>query len=141
MKPSSLAVLDAPEAARRTPCVLLAEDDLAFRLLLWSAFRSWGFSVIEASNGLELAALLESQLLDPPHAATVDLVVSDIRMPGRSGLLALAELRERDWSTPVVLMSAFGDAAAHAEALRLGATLLDKPFPLRALHDLVGALR
>ena len=140
MKPSAIEVPEVPEAQRRPPCVLLAEDDFAFRRLLWAAFRRWGFLVIEARDGLELGALLESQLLDPAHAASVDLVVSDIRMPGRSGLLALAELRERDWSTPVVLMSAFGDAAAHAEALRLGATLLDKPFPLAALHDLVGKL-
>jgi DNA-binding response OmpR family regulator len=139
MKSSPLEMPDAPDVARR-PCVLLAEDDLAFRMLLWAAFRSWGFAVIEASDGRELGDLLKSQLLEPEHGAVIDLVVSDIRMPGRSGLAALAELRERDWSTPVVLMSAFGDAAAHAEALRLGATLLDKPFPLAALHDLVGKL-
>ena len=139
MKPSPLEIPDVPEAVRR-PCVLLAEDDLAFRMLLWAAFRSWGFEVIEASDGLELGAMLQSQRLGPEYGPVVDLVVSDIRRPGRSGLLALAELRERDWSTPVVLMSAFGDAAAHAEALRLGATLLDKPFPLAALHALVGKL-
>jgi hypothetical protein len=35
------------EATRRPPRVLLAEDDLAFRMLLWAAFRSWGFEVLE----------------------------------------------------------------------------------------------
>ncbi len=129
-----------PRATRQPRCVLLAEDDYDFRLLLAAAFRSWGYDVIEARDGLQLGALLESQLLAPPHRSAVDLVVADIRMPGRSGLLALAELREHNWSTPVVLMSAFSDAAAHAEALRLGATLLHKPFRLVALHALVGDL-
>lgn len=125
---------------RRAPYVLIAEDDYAFRRLLAAAFRRWGYGVLEAKDGLELGALLESQLFDQARAPVIDLVVSDIRMPGRSGLYALAELRERNWTTPVVLMSAFGDAAAHAEALRLGAHLIDKPFALERLHALVGEL-
>jgi DNA-binding response OmpR family regulator len=130
-----------PENAKpAAPCVLLAEDDYEFRRLLASAFRRWGYQVIEAQDGLELESLIESRLLDAGNP-TVDLLVSDIRMPGVSGLTALADLRERNWRTPVILMSAFGDAFAHAQALRLGATLLDKPFPLKRLHDLVGELQ
>jgi DNA-binding response OmpR family regulator len=136
----SPATPEAQPPLRRTPYVLIAEDDYAFRRLLAAAFRRWGYGVLEAKDGLELGALLESQLFDQNRAPSIDLVVSDIRMPGRSGLFALAELRERNWTTPVVLMSAFGDAAAHAEALRLGAHLIDKPFALERLHSLVGGL-
>ncbi len=126
--------------ARGIPYVLIAEDDHAFRRLLVAAFRRWGFGVLEARDGLELGALLDTLLMHRDRAPVIDLVVSDIRMPGRSGLMALAELRERNWSTPVVLMSAFGDAHTHAQALRLGATMLDKPFPLAKLHDLIADL-
>jgi DNA-binding response OmpR family regulator len=131
---------EAQRRKRAVRCVLLAEDDYEFRRLLTTAFRRWGYEVIEARDANELNALIRSHLFDPHVPAVVDLLVSDIRMPGGTGLLALAELRERNWSTPVVLMSAFSDAVAHAEALRLGATLLDKPFPLSTLHDLVGEL-
>lgn len=54
-------------------------------------------------------------------------------MPGKSGLEVLAGLRQSDWSTPVILITAFGDEWTHAEAQRLGATSIDKPFDL---HDL-----
>jgi DNA-binding response OmpR family regulator len=122
-----------PEGPR--PRVLIAEDDEEFRRLLVASFEKWGFAVIEARDGRELFALV-----DPVRGPTVDLVVSDIRMPGVNGLDALAALREHDWQVPVVLMSAFFDPETHAEALRLGATLLHKPFPLATLERLVGHL-
>jgi DNA-binding response OmpR family regulator len=52
-------------------------------------------------------------------------------MPGPSGLEVLARLREEEWATPVLLISAFDDDATHAEARRLGAVgVLHKPFDL-----------
>jgi DNA-binding NtrC family response regulator len=68
----------------------------------------------------------------------LDLIITDVRMHGVTGLEILAGLRENDWSTPVILMTAFGDAELHAEAMRLGAlAVLDKPFELDALRTLV----
>lgn len=58
-----------------------------------------------------------------------DLIVCDYRMPGRSGLDFLAELKRMHSTTPVLMISAFADAETEAEARRLGAEdLLRKPF-------------
>jgi FixJ family two-component response regulator len=58
-------------------------------------------------------------------------------MHGVTGLDVLAGLRETDWATPVILLTAFGDAELHAEAHRLGAlAVFDKPFDFRDLRKL-----
>ncbi len=76
------------------------------------------------------------------NGGPVDVVVSDIRMPGASGLDLLAGLRRDDWTTPVVLITAFGDPGGrHAEAYRLGAdAVLDKPLDVDDLRLVVQTL-
>jgi CheY-like chemotaxis protein len=65
-----------------------------------------------------------------------DLIVCDYRMPGRSGLEFLEELRRMDSVVPVLMISAFADAETEAEAKRLGAEdLLRKPFRRQELVD------
>jgi FixJ family two-component response regulator len=63
-----------------------------------------------------------------------------VRMPGYDGLNVLASLRQTPSRIPLILITAFGTAAAHATAERLGAfAMLDKPFQLDDLLDLVRA--
>jgi DNA-binding response OmpR family regulator len=119
------------------PRVLLAEDDAQMRLMLASALRRDGCEVIEVSDGWELLRYLtENRLeslpsLDTGASRRIDLLISDIRMPGRSGLDILAGMRWADWPMPVILITAFGDSQTHAEARRLGAAaVFDKPFDL-----------
>ena len=121
---------EAP-AARRPPCVLVAEDDQAMRNLLVEQLRKRGYDVIEAANGIEVLEILTKSL---PGENAIDLIVSDIRMPGVTGLEILAGLRSSQWSTRVILITAFGDARTHAEAARLGVLrVFDKPFKLADL--------
>jgi CheY-like chemotaxis protein len=109
--------------------VLLAEDDEEMRSMLAEALRREGYAVVEARNGDELLARVRSSVLSTDDGAPVDLVVSDIRMPGCSGLEVLEKLRDEDWAVPVILITAFGDEETHRKARSLGATLvLDKPF-------------
>ena len=76
--------------------------------------------------GLEVT-FVEADLRD----LEFDAVLSDIKMPGKSGIEMVGELRRIRPDTPVVLMTGFGDAHTHAQALRLGATaVLDKPLRL-----------
>ncbi len=115
----------------RPACVLLADDDAEMRRLLARGLRKWGYLVVEAHDGNQLGALLDALVLDALGAHHVDVVVADIRMPGPSGIELLAKLRSRDRATPMILMTAFGDPALHAEARRLGASaVFDKPFDL-----------
>ena len=128
------------------PRVVLAEDDLELRGLLASTLRRDGFEVVEATDGPDLLRVIGEEILRAQDGPGVDLVVSDIRMPGLSGLNVLAGLRRADWSTPVLLITGFGDHQTHAEARRLGAAaVLDKPFDLDVFRstvlDLAGASR
>jgi len=61
-------------------------------------------------------------------------------MPKRDGLTVVEALRAAGWTGPIIVMTAFADAAAHAHARRLGAFLLDKPFELDDLRTLAAWL-
>ena len=120
--------------------MLLADDDEAMRDLVATGLRRAGFEVTEAANGSALLAFVRA--LGPPGSGEApDVVISDIRMPGASGLEVVQALRAAGWTIPVILITGFGDAETHADAIRLGATvLLDKPFELSHLVHLVGRL-
>jgi len=65
-----------------------------------------------------------------------DLLVCDYRMPGKSGLDLLSELRLRNSRMPVVMVSAYADAETEGTSKRLGASaLLRKPFRRQELLD------
>lgn len=115
--------------------VLIAEDDPEMGDLLAAALHLDGYEVVHARTGAQLLDSIGTQLLNALDRAPVDLIISDIRLPGMSGLEVLAALRQTDWSTPVILISAFADPETHAEAHRLGATLVfNKPFDIDDLR-------
>jgi DNA-binding response OmpR family regulator len=116
--------------------ILLAEDNDEMRTMLASILRRDGYVVIEAKDGRELVKHLSEH--GTGEASDIDLVISDIRMPGASGLDVLAGLREVDWSMPVILITAFGSVDTKSRAGVLGAAiLLDKPFELEDLRHAV----
>lgn len=123
------------------PVVVLAEDDDELRHLVARRLRGHGCEIVEARTGLELAELLLEHAAEHRTRRTVELVISDILMPGLTGLELVALLRRIDWALPVILMTGFGDADTHAEAARLGAAVFDKPVDLDVLAAaVVGSL-
>lgn len=129
-RPSIVPPTRAPRSAAVAPLVIVAEDDDELRQLLCHKLRRHGCRVMAARTGLELAQLL----VEPGHEpAAVELVITDIRMPGLTGLEIVALLRQVDWALPVIVITGFGDLEAHAEAARLGAMLFDKPVDLDVL--------
>jgi len=128
----------AHEAARRR--VLLAEDDESLRKLIASSLESDGFEVWQARDGEELLAEIETVLAHEPGGADSCVVVTDMHMPGLGGLDVLAVLRCASVSTPVILMTAFGDDEVFREARDLGSiSVLSKPFALDTLREAVMA--
>jgi DNA-binding response OmpR family regulator len=108
------------------------------RVLLSSALAEAGYSVTAVGSGGALLAELRSAvaygLSEPP-----DFVVSDVRMPGWSGLEVLAIAQMLDVELPFVLITAFGDQETHKIARALGAiAVLNKPFDL---DELVATVR
>lgn len=130
--------------AMHPPRVLLADDDPDCREPIAERLRALGYSVIEARNGSELAEQLDSLLLfgeakgeDLPFA----LVISDVRMPGHTGLEVLDELRRASVDVGVILFSGDGRPQTREDAVRLGASaFLQKPFGLEELCDICRTL-
>jgi CheY-like chemotaxis protein len=121
----------APQPQRN---VLLAEDDGDLRSLLAETLRADGFAVVECPHGLALVDELASRLAAGERA--FDVVVSDVRMPGVTGLSVLEGLSEWDElrGVPIILITAFGEPRLHELARRFGAaSLLEKPFEMTAL--------
>jgi DNA-binding response OmpR family regulator len=126
------------ELRAHRPRILVAEDDAAMRQLLAVALRSEGYHVVAVHDSRELLEKLGSATLS--HHG-YDAIVSDIRMPGPSGLEVLRGLRAARDRTPVVLITAFGSEETHARAAEIGASaILDKPFALEDLLGLVAQL-
>jgi DNA-binding response OmpR family regulator len=118
--------------------IFLAEDDTELRSLLTTCLRKDGFEVVEVEDGTRLVDTLESELIDPMSPDPVDMIISDIRMPGWSGMDMLSGIRKAGWRTPVILMTAFGDRETHRKARELGVTtLIDKPFYLEDFRTVV----
>jgi CheY-like chemotaxis protein len=118
--------------------ILLAEDDEEFRSLVAAVLRADGYEVVEVADGFDLLQHIALSLIDGGLVEPVNLVVSDIRMPGWSGLEVLASARTAGFDVPFILITAFGDPETHAQARRLDAVaVLDKPFDLDDLRDLV----
>lgn len=114
--------------------VLLAEDDGELRELLASVLRREGFAVTVFEDGAKLLDYCAANLSSDGSIRGVDLLVSDVRMPGFSGLDVLTALRRVSVSCPVVLVTAFGDDALHQFARQLGVVaVLDKPFDVNEL--------
>ena len=118
--------------------VLVAEDDPDMRRLVATLLRRAGHRVVEASDGMEILDRIEEATVRSEGLELIDVIVSDIDMPGLSGLDLLAALRCTDLTTPVVLITAFGDEETRAEARELGAAaILDKPLDAEALRHAV----
>ena len=113
------------------PTVLIAEDDPDLRSMMAESFADRGFNVETFADGDQLLdALLVrfDQLGAPP-----DLVVTDVRMPGRTGLDVISQLRRFDFVTRVIVVTAFADEPTKGIARALGAQLFSKPFDLDEL--------
>ncbi|CAN5922631.1 response regulator [soil metagenome] len=120
--------------------IFVADDDADMRALLAEQLRDDGHDVSELRDGFQLLERLQAVRSSPLWWP--DAIVSDVRMPGHSGLELLAALRRAGWTTPVVLITAFGDRWLHDQAKRRGAAaVLDKPFDIEELRTVLRFLR
>jgi CheY-like chemotaxis protein len=110
--------------------VLVAEDDPAMRDVLETVLRERGYQVATVGSGNELAAALGRTRPEERF----DLILSDVRMPGASGLDVIDRLREGGDTTPVVIVTAFPQRDVVERARGLEVRLLAKPFDLETLR-------
>ena len=113
--------------------ILLAEDDPAELCALGDALEDEGHMVARAANGTKAHALLSSE--------PFDLLIADVRMPGRSGYALAQEAIAQTPPVAVILMTAFGEVSRAVEMLKLGVRdYLTKPFREEELLTRVAAL-
>jgi two-component system cell cycle response regulator CpdR len=117
--------------------VLVAEDDPEMRRLVVEALRKDGHEVMEATDGGRMLVRLAEAFDRDPALLSVDVIVSDMRMPVCNGLDLLERLAEARWRIPCILMTAFGDDETRKRVDRIGAVLLDKPLSLDVLRATV----
>jgi DNA-binding response OmpR family regulator len=125
----------------KTPRVLLAEDNNDMRKLLALSLRKYGYEVIECADGRQLLNYISSFFFPYEETEVFQLIISDIRMPGFTGLEVLERMHNCKAFPPMVLITAFGDEEIHAQARRFGAAaIFDKPFDIDELMDKVQAI-
>ena len=111
--------------------VLLVEDDPEVRLVVAKMLDSTGHAVLEADSSDEAERIVREQ--------DVDIVLTDMVMPGRGGLEVAEALRAIRPSMGVVLMSGYSERLLESSAVpERGFTYIEKPF---APHELTAALR
>jgi two-component system response regulator RegA len=105
--------LEKDEQATLSQSVLVVDDSDVFRDRLAKALRERGLDVATAADAEEALALVKTRRFGR--------AILDLKMPGRSGLALLRDLREQDPDVKAVVLTGFGSIATAVEAMRLGA--------------------
>jgi two-component system, OmpR family, response regulator len=113
--------------------ILIVEDDRDLRQFLSKTFREEGYGVVEAETG--------DGALDRALGVACDCIVLDVMLPGRDGFDVVKELRGRNVTTPVLMLTARDEVEFRVRGLEGGADdYLTKPFDLSELVARVNAL-
>lgn len=106
--------------------VLIVDDEEPIRKLLKARFEREGIQAVDAASGAEA--------LDRLKHHSVAVVVTDVKMPGMSGLELLKVIKTQTKSPKVVVMTGHGEKSTAIESLRTGASdYLEKPFDLEEM--------
>ncbi|MHC5081793.1 MAG: sigma-54-dependent transcriptional regulator [Planctomycetota bacterium] len=101
--------------------MLLADDEKTIRLTLGDDLEGAGHTVTVVDDGREASRILEQE--------TFDVLISDIKMPGMTGIELLEKVKQKTPDTEVILITGFGTIESAVEAMRLGAyDYILKPF-------------
>jgi DNA-binding NtrC family response regulator len=122
---------DSRKQAAKQPHILIVDDDAGQRSLLNSFLQGQGFSTTVVSSGEQALAAL--------RAGQFSMMISDVRMPGMTGLETLRQARKENATLPVLLVTAYADIREAVGAMRDGAVnYLAKPIDL---DELVSSVR
>lgn len=110
--------------------ILLVDDEEMLRQAIADVLKKQGYNVIEAGGGHEA--------FEKFKASTVDVVVTDVRMPGGDGIELIKNIKQREPGMPIVLFLSASQDLSTEEAHDIGvAAILAKPFPKNDLLEAV----
>ncbi len=110
--------------------ILVVDDELSMREFLKILLEKEGYRILTAADGAEALSLAGQN--------PIDLVVSDIRMPGISGLELLAALKEKNADLPVIMITAFASPDDAVTAMKNGAfDYITKPFNVDEIKSVI----
>jgi len=113
-----------------SPSILVVDDEPTMRLALCHSLRGKGYKVEDASSGAEALAMIDR--------AAYQLLITDMKMPGMSGLQVLKRARTLAPQVPIIIMTAFGTVNNAVTAMQAGAAdYLLKPFSSEVLEETV----
>jgi PAS domain S-box-containing protein len=120
---SAVEEAPAPTVVRGIETLLVAEDDDALRVLIAKVLGDLGYTVLQATSG-ESALMLAKQ-----HLGTIDLLITDVIMPGMSGRELTQQVKVTRPALRVLYISGYTEnAIVHHGVLDEGTELLEKPF-------------
>ena len=110
--------------------ILIVEDEKSMREILRILLENEGCEVVSASDGAEGISQIEKDIFD--------LVITDIKMPGKHGFEVLKKTKEISPETLVIMVTAFGTNESAIEAMKLGAyDYINKPFNIDEMRLIV----
>jgi CheY-like chemotaxis protein len=124
----------APELIAGTETILLVEDDPRLRSLLYEVLTGAGYQVLEGANGVEAVTLAAD------HSLHIDLLLTDLVMPGLGGMEVAHRLQEQRPGLRLLFMSGYSDEAAPEISGTLDHSFLQKPFEPSTLTSRVREL-
>jgi two-component system cell cycle sensor histidine kinase/response regulator CckA len=119
----------AMEATGRT--ILVVDDEDPIRLVISKVLSKAGHRVLEAEHGAEALRVTAA------HDGRIDLIITDLYMPGMRGTEIAEQIRESHPETRVLYMSGFEDEDIQRSGVHAGASFLPKPFTLDQLSAAV----
>ena len=114
----------------QVPSILVVDDELLIRDLLYDFFSGQGWQISVAENG--------EKALDILHDKSIDLVLTDIKMPEMDGLTLTSRMKEKFPSIPVVVMTGYPSVDTAIQAIRSKvADYIVKPFNINQLYKVI----
>lgn len=115
---------------KNQPSILVVDDELLIRDLLYDFFNEQGWNISIAENGEKALEILNSK--------NIDLVLTDLKMPVMDGLDLTSQVKESYPEIPVVIMTGYPSVDSAVSALRKKVTdYIIKPFNIKQLYKTI----
>ena len=119
--------------------ILIVDDDSGFLNGLKVTLVSNGYQVVAARDGYEALKIVQAALRGPEP---IELMITDLRMPGLDGVKLIRSVRELNHGIRTVLITAYGNDTVRSKIRDLGnCGYIEKPFAPEALVQMIEEIR